>query len=85
MMGPKTLAEIKTGLRASLARSGKDPIEWLERRIAQLGKAAKPDLREIELLQGLCHVLQDAGNAKPSRKSKRRREPAASSPRTPDA
>jgi hypothetical protein len=81
MMGPRTLAEIKTGLRAALARSGKDPIEWLERRIAQLGKAAKPDLREIELLQGLCHVLQDAGNAKPSRKSKRRRAPAASSPR----
>jgi hypothetical protein len=57
MMGPTTLAEIKSGLRAALARTGKDPIQWLEERIAKLEKAAKPNRKEIELLHGLHHVL----------------------------
>ena len=73
MMGPTTLAEIKSGLRAALARTGKDPIQWLEERIAKLEKAAKPDRKEIELLQGLRHVLQDGVQGKPAREPKTRR------------
>jgi hypothetical protein len=61
MMGPKTLDTIKEELRAALARTGKDPIQWLEDRIQQLERAKKPDPKEIELLEMLCRVLEGWG------------------------
>jgi hypothetical protein len=64
MMGPKTLSTIREELRAALAETGKDPIQWLEDRIQLLEKAKKPDHKEIELLRGLGRVLANAAKPK---------------------
>ena len=71
MMGPKTLATIKTELRDALARTGQDPIDWLEERISLLEKASKPEKNEIELLAGLLRLLKDPKTAGPRAKRTR--------------
>jgi hypothetical protein len=45
MMGPKTLSTVKQELRAALAETGKDPIQWLEDRIRLLEKAESGTIR----------------------------------------
>jgi hypothetical protein len=59
MMSPKTLSEIKSDLKSGLAKTGKNPILWLEERIAKLQKQRKPDPDEIQLLQSLIRVLDE--------------------------
>jgi hypothetical protein len=73
MMGPKTLATIKTELKDALARTGKDPIDWLQDRIELLAKAGKSNHGEIELLQDLCGLLQEPKKGKPKAKAVRAR------------
>jgi hypothetical protein len=68
MMGPKTLGEIKSDLKSALAKTGKNPILWLEERIAKLQKQHKPDPNEIQLLQSLARVLDEKIQAKPPKK-----------------
>jgi hypothetical protein len=65
MMGPKTLSTVKQELRAALAETGKDPIQWLEDRIRLLEKGRKRDHKEIELLQMLCRVLDKPNKMSP--------------------
>ena len=59
MMGPKTLSEIKCDLKSALAKTGKNPILWLEQRLAKLEKQRKSDPHEIQLLHSLLRVLED--------------------------
>jgi hypothetical protein len=72
MMGPKTLGTIKKELRESLAKTGQDPIDWLEQRIQLLEKAKVADEKQIELLRQLSHVLKDAAKARPKARRTRR-------------
>jgi hypothetical protein len=57
MMGLKSFGDVKKELRAALAKTGKDPIEWLVARIRTLERTKKRDHKEIALLQMLCRVL----------------------------
>jgi len=45
LMGPQTLSEIKSDLKSALVKTGKNPISWLEERIAKLKKQRRPDPR----------------------------------------
>jgi hypothetical protein len=44
MMGPKTQTEIRTELSAALSSEGKNPIQWLEERVA---KTSVPGERDV--------------------------------------
>jgi hypothetical protein len=54
MMGTKTLAEIREELRKQLAKTGEDPIAWLERQIA----AGKRHNVRTDVLESIQRVLQ---------------------------
>jgi hypothetical protein len=72
MMGPKTLGEIREDLKASFAKMGQDPIQWLENRLKQLEKRPKSNQTEIDLLEGLRRFLHE-GPKKAKRTSGRTR------------
>ena len=65
MMGSKKARTIRSQLKKALARTGEDPIQWLEDRIRQLEKERKAVPNESELLQALCRVLKGAKKSKP--------------------
>lgn len=60
MMGNKTLRAIRDELLEAFAKSGKDPVESLNRELRKLKrKPGAPD-REIETLMALRDVLAEA-------------------------
>ena len=65
MMGSKKARTVRRQLESALARTGKDPIQWLEDRIRQLEKEGNPVPHESEVLQALCRVVQGSKKLKP--------------------
>ena len=65
MMGSKKARTVRRQLEATLARTGKDPIQWLEDRIRQLEKEGNPVPNESEVLQALCRVVEGSKKSKP--------------------
>ncbi len=65
MIGTKKLSTIRKEIRESLASSGMDAIQWLEKRIA----LAQRKGNRTEVLQGLKRFLESS----PKRKHAKRR------------
>jgi hypothetical protein len=65
MIGPKKLSTIREEIKTTLASTGEDPIQWLERNIA----SAKRKGEGTEILEGLQRFLESP----PKRKQRTRR------------
>ena len=65
MMGSKKARTVRRQLETALARTGQDPIQWLEDRIRQLEKEGNPVPHESEVPQALCRVVQGSKKSKP--------------------
>jgi hypothetical protein len=61
MMGNKKLSTIRQELKAVLAATGDDPIQWLEKRIA----AATRQGKATEVLESVKNVLERSEPPKP--------------------
>jgi hypothetical protein len=55
MIGPKKLQTIREELKRALSAGGEDPIEWLEKRIAQ---AEREEPGSSEVLSSLKELLR---------------------------
>ena len=75
MMGPKTLSEIKSDLKSAIAKTGKNPILWLEQRIAKLKKQRKPNPEQVQLLESLLRVLDEPVPSTQPKKHRRAQTP----------
>ena len=66
MMGPKKLSAMRDELRQALAKTGRDPIQWLDDRIRDLERTGKSPASATEVLHSLRRILETP------KKSKRR-------------
>lgn len=64
MIGPKTLSTIRQELRHALAETGKDPIRWLEERVAAPRRQGASASGESEVLHSLGRFLETTGKKK---------------------
>ena len=69
MIGPKKLSTIRDELKRKLSAGGKDPIRWLETRIAE-AERQKPGSSEV--LRSLKQLLEG-----PLNKTRRKKRSAA--------
>jgi len=65
MMGPKKLSTIRQKLRTAIATTGKDPVRWLEQRIAE---------REAEGHEVLDSLLRLLKTPEPKKRNPGRRK-----------
>ncbi len=73
MMGPKKLSEIREELKTAIAKTGDDPVSWLEAELQRLRtRRPKVDPKELENLLAVRDALATVQRTRP-RRSKRSR------------